>query len=84
MFAIDCVLYITVSQLFACVLVPCVSNWCEKTVTVICPEVTMCNGSVLIWWMKYMIDTESAWEPHIVLLLEQLQNFETKEPVRRE
>ena len=65
---IDCVLCITVSQLFACVLVPCVSNWCEETVTVICPEVTICNGPVLIWWMKYMIYTESAWEPHIVLL----------------
>ena len=70
MFAIDCVLCRTVSQHFACVLVPCVSNWCEETVTVICPEVTlcgwrdiqiqelnnwnMCNGPVLIWWMKYM------------------------------
>ena len=44
------------SQLFACVLVPCVSNWYELgTVTVICPEVTVCNGPVLIWWMKYMI-----------------------------
>ena len=39
MFAIDCVLCRTVSQLFACVLVPCVSNRCEKTMTVICPEV---------------------------------------------
>ena len=55
MFAIDCVLCRTVSQLFACVLVPYVSNWCEETVTVICPEVTMCNGLVLIWWMKYMM-----------------------------
>ena len=55
MFAIDCVLCRTVSQVFACVLVPCVSNWCEKTVTVICPEVTMSNGPVLIYWMKYMI-----------------------------
>ena len=68
MFAIDCVLCITVSQLFACVSVPCFSTWCEETVTVICPEVTMCNGPVLIWWMKYMIHTESAWEPLIVLL----------------
>ena len=43
----------------------------------------MCNGPVLIWWMKYMIYTESAWEPHIVLLYERLQNyFKTKEPVR--
>ena len=41
MFAIDCVLCRTVSQLFACVLVPCVSNWREETVTVICPEVTL-------------------------------------------
>ena len=65
---IDCVLCITVSQLFACVLVPCVSNWCEESVTVICPEMTMCNGPVLMWWMKYMIYTESVWEPHIVLL----------------
>ena len=78
MFAIDCVL--TVIQLFACVLVPCVPNWCEETVTVICPEVTMCNGPVLIWWNKYMIYIESAWEPHIVLLYERLQNFETKDP----
>ena len=54
MFAIDCVLCRKVSQLFACVLVPCVSNWCEETVTVICPEVAMFNGPVLIWWMKYM------------------------------
>ena len=54
MFAIDCVLCITVGQLFACILVPCVSNWCEETVTVICPEVAMCNGPVLIWWMKYI------------------------------
>ena len=60
MFAIDCVLCITASQLFACVLVPCVSNWCEETVTVICPEVTTCNGPVLIWWMQYMIYTESV------------------------
>ena len=45
MFAIDCR---TVSQLFACVLVPCVSNWVEGTVTVICPEVTVCNSPVLI------------------------------------
>ena len=40
MFAIDCVLCRTMSQLFACVLVPCVSNWCEETVTVICHEVS--------------------------------------------
>ena len=52
MFTIDCVLCITVSQLFPCVLVPCVSNWCEETVTVICPEVTMCNGPVLIWLIQ--------------------------------
>ena len=64
MFASDCVLCITVSQLFACVLVPCVSNWCEETVTVIYPEVIMCNGPVLIRWMKYVIYTESAWELH--------------------
>ena len=31
MFAIDTFLCITVSQLFACVLVPCVLNWCEET-----------------------------------------------------
>ena len=68
MFAIDCVLCITVSQLFACVLVLRFSNRCEETVTVICPEVTMCNGPVLLWWIKYMIYTESAWEPHILLL----------------
>ena len=43
MFAIDCVLSRTVSQLFACVLVSCVSNWCEETVTGICPEVTLCG-----------------------------------------
>ena len=47
MFAIGCVLCITVSQPFAFVLVPCVSNWCEETVTVICPEVTMCNPDVV-------------------------------------
>ena len=68
MFAIDCVLCITVSQLFACASVPCVSNWCEETVTVICPEVAMCSAPVMICWMKYIIYTESAWEPHIVLL----------------
>ena len=34
--------------------------------------------------MKYTIYTKSAWEPHIVLLYEWLQNFETKEPTRRE
>ena len=28
--------------------------------------------------------TESAWESHIVLLYEWLQNFERKEPIRRE
>ena len=31
MFAIDCVLCKTVSQLFACIFVPCVSNWCKET-----------------------------------------------------
>ena len=41
-FATDCVLCRTVNQPFACVLDPCFSNWCEETVTVICPEVTMC------------------------------------------
>ena len=65
MFAIDCVLCRTVSQLFACVSVPCVSNWCEETV--ICSELTMCNGPVLIWWMEYM---NIYWEFHIVLLYE--------------
>ena len=29
MFAVDCVLCRTVSQLFAHVLVPCISNWCN-------------------------------------------------------
>ena len=43
MFATDCVLCRTVSQLFARVLVSCVSNWCEETVTAICPEVTLCG-----------------------------------------
>ena len=37
MFATDCVLCITMSQHFTCVLV------CEETVTVICPEVTLCD-----------------------------------------
>ena len=47
----------------------------------------MCNGPVLIWWRKYVsiyISTDSAWESHIVPLYEWLQNFETKEPTRRE
>ena len=34
-------------------------------------------------WNIWMY-TESAWEPHIVLLYEWLQNFETKEPIRSE
>ena len=44
----------------------------------------MCSGPVLIWWMKSIIYTESAWELHIVQLWERLQNFETKEPISRE
>ena len=62
MCAIDCVLCRTVSQLFACVLVPCVSNWCEENVTVICPKLTMCNAPFLVWWMKYTIYLEAALE----------------------
>ena len=50
-FAIDCVLCITVSQLFACVLVRRVSNWCEETVTMICPEVTMFNINTITFLM---------------------------------
>ena len=47
MFAIDCVLCKRVSQLFACVLVPCVSNRCEETVTVICPEATLSSPDMV-------------------------------------
>ena len=37
------------------------------------------SGGWNIW-----VYTESAWESHIVLFYERLQNFETKEPIRRE
>ena len=77
MFAVDCVLCRTVSQLFACVSVPCVSNWCEET--------DLFWGDHVQWSSPDMVDEiESAWESHIVLLYEWLQNFETKEPIRRE
>ena len=47
-------------------------------------NLNMCNGPVLIWWLKWVY-TESAWESHIVLLYEWLQNyFKTKEPIGRE
>ena len=36
---------------FACVLVPCVSNWCEETMTVICPEVTSLDMVDEIYYM---------------------------------
>ena len=100
MFAVDCVLCRTVSQLFACVLVPCVSNRCEQTVTVICPEVTlcgwrdiqiqelnnlnMCNGPVLIWWMKYVSIYRICMRITHCATYEWLQNSETKEPIRRD
>ena len=49
----------------------------------------MCYGPLLIWWMKYVsiyrICMGFAWEWHIVLLYEWLQNYlETKEPIGRE
>ena len=53
MFAIDCR---TVSQLFACVLVPCVSNWGEGTVTVICPEVTVSSPDMVDEIYKYILN----------------------------
>ena len=77
MFAIDCVLCRTVSQLFACVLVPCISNWCEETVTVTCPEVTSPD----------MVDEIYEDIPNLHgkhTLYEWLRNFETKELIRRE
>ena len=84
MFAIDRVLCRTVSQLFACVLVPCVSKWCEETVTVICPEVTMCNGPVLIWWMKYMNIYRICMGITHCATLGTTPEFKKKEPIRRE
>ena len=67
------------ASFFACVLVPCVLNWCEEPVTVIYPWSPQDKSQS--WYGGY---TKSAWEPHIVLLYEWLQNFETKEPTRRE
>ena len=77
-----CVVCITVSQIFTCVLMPCIWTWCEETVNVICPEVTlcgwqdikiqelnnldMCNGPVLIQWIKSPIPQADGQGWHIV------------------
>ena len=50
MFAIDCVLCITVSQLFACVSVPCFSTWCEET------DCDLSGGDHVQWSSPDMVD----------------------------